>query len=503
VAIWLSYVAIPIVLVYFTRHRRDLPFPWMFWMFGAFIIGCGTTHLMEVITSVTPVYRVAGLIKLLTAAVSLATAVALVPLVPKALALRSPKELETENRERKRAEDLLRQSEERFRGLLESAPDAMVIVRKDGRIALVNKQAELLFGYARTDLLGQAVEMLVPERLRSGHPQHRDGYFANPSFRPMGAGLHLYGRRKDGTEFPVEISLSPIMTEEGLLVSSAIRDITERKKSEEQMRAFAERLARSNRELEQFASVASHDLQEPLRKIQTFGDRLQAKGGDALDEQSRDYLQRMQNAAERMRTLINDLLAFSRLTTKVQPFVPVDLGPLVYQVVSDLEGRIQQTGGRLEVGELPTVLADPVQMRQLFQNLIANGLKFHRPGTAPVVRVTGKIVFGEGSAFVADARHGSRCEITVADNGIGFQDTYRERIFEVFQRLHGRDQYEGSGMGLAICRKIVERHGGSISAHSTPAHGATFVITLPLTEPQEDTSHEQATPTHHDLDGRR
>lgn len=234
-----------------------------------------------------------------------------------------------------------------------------------------------------------------------------------------------------------------------------------------------ESLQRSNRELEQFASVASHDLQEPLRKIQAFGDRLQTKCADGLGEQGRDYLSRMQASAGRMRTLIDALLTFSRVTSKAQPFVPVDLVATVQEVASDLEDRLQRTGGRVEVGALPTLEADPLQMRQLIQNLVANGLKFHRPGEAPIVRIEGRSLASENGAT-------PRCEISVRDNGIGFDEIYLDRIFELFQRLHGRQEYEGTGMGLAICRKIVERHGGAITAESAPDQGATFLVTLPV-----------------------
>ncbi len=248
-------------------------------------------------------------------------------------------------------------------------------------------------------------------------------------------------------------------------------------------------LRRSNGELEQFASVASHDLQEPLRKIQAFGDRLRAKFADALGEQGCDYLERMQSSAARMRTLINDLLTFSRVTTKAQPFAPVDLAVVAREVVSDLEGRIQQTGGRVELGELPTVAADPLQMRQLLQNLIGNALKFHKPGEPPLVEVHGRTLEDTD----ANGAPGSLREITVRDNGIGFDEVYLDRIFEVFQRLHGRMDYEGTGMGLAISRRIVERHGGALTARSTPGQGAAFVVTLPLRHPESETTRDEQT----------
>jgi light-regulated signal transduction histidine kinase (bacteriophytochrome) len=239
--------------------------------------------------------------------------------------------------------------------------------------------------------------------------------------------------------------------------------------------AANESLAHSNRELEQFASVASHDLQEPLRKIQAFGDRLQTRYGQELGEQGADYLKRMLASAMRMRSLIDALLTFSRVTSKAQPFTPVDLAATAEDVIADLEERIQRDGGRVEIGPLPSLEADPLQMRQLFQNLIGNGLKFSRPGTPPVVKVESRLLTNAGENGEAP-----RSEISVRDNGIGFEEIYLDRIFDLFQRLHGRHEYEGTGMGLAICRKIVERHGGTITAESSLGQGATFLVTLPL-----------------------
>ena len=236
-----------------------------------------------------------------------------------------------------------------------------------------------------------------------------------------------------------------------------------------------ESLRRSNRELEQFASVASHDLQEPLRKIQAFGDRLQTRYAAELGDNGRDYLNRMLASATRMRSLIDALLTFSRVTTKAQPFVPVDLAATAEEVISDLEERIHRTNGRVELGPLPTIEADPSQMRQLLQNLIGNGLKFIRPGATPVVKVASR-------QLDPAERNGDSVpswEISVSDNGIGFEEVYLDRIFELFQRLHGRQEYEGTGMGLAICRKIVQRHGGAITARSMPERGATFFVHLP------------------------
>jgi signal transduction histidine kinase len=248
-------------------------------------------------------------------------------------------------------------------------------------------------------------------------------------------------------------------------------------------------LERSNRELQDFAFVASHDLQEPLRKIQAFGDRLKTKHAASFNDEGRDYLERMQNAARRMYVLINDLLTFSRVTTKAQPFVPVDLSQVAKDVIDDLETRIQQTGGQVEIGELPELEADPLQMRQLLQNLIGNALKFHRPEAPPVVRLDSQMLTDDEAVSEEIVHNGDHklYQLTVADNGIGFDEKYLDRIFTPFQRLHSRNEYEGTGMGLAVCRKIVERHGGSITAKSTPGSGTTFEVILPATHTEGDT----------------
>ena len=268
-------------------------------------------------------------------------------------------------------------------------------------------------------------------------------------------------------------------------------DITDLKKSENALRSseaklrqFTTQLERSNRELQDFAYVASHDLQEPLRKIVVFGERLKEQEGEKLAGESRDFLERMQKAAARMQTLINDLLTFSRVTTKARPFTQVDLAQVAREVITDLEGRIEQVKGRVEVGTLPLIDAEALQMRQLFQNLIGNALKFRRPDVPPVVKVAAEIISGpapeEGETIARKF-----CRLTVSDNGIGFDEKYLDRIFNVFQRLHSRNEYEGTGMGLAIARKIALFQGGEITAKSKPGEGATFIVTLPVTHPRE------------------
>ena len=262
------------------------------------------------------------------------------------------------------------------------------------------------------------------------------------------------------------------------------QEVADRKQAEEKLKATAAQLERSNRELQDFAYVASHDLQEPLRKVQAFGDRLKSTCSKGLGNEGRDYLERMQTAARRMQVLIEDLLAFSRVTTKANPFQPVDLGRIAREVLSDLEVRIQQSGGKVEVQALPTLDADPLQMRQLLQNLIGNALKFHQDGKPPRVRVRCHVPPSDAATAGSGEQNDGLCQIEVEDNGIGFDERHLDRIFIPFQRLHGRSSYEGTGIGLAICRKIVDRHSGTITARSTPGQGATFVVTLPLKQKQ-------------------
>lgn len=252
------------------------------------------------------------------------------------------------------------------------------------------------------------------------------------------------------------------------LILLAIEDVTERRVTERRLAAQRRELQRSNAALNEFAFVASHDLQEPLRKILSFGERLGTSAGPMLEGDARHYLERMLDAATRMRTLITDVLAYSQIATSGAPFAPTDLGAIARDVVSDLELLIADTGARIEVGTLPVIDADAMQMRQLFRNLLGNALKFRRKDSAPVVQLR------------ASATADGFCTIAVSDNGIGFKQEHGEKIFRMFERLHARSQYEGTGIGLAICRRIVERHGGTIAATSTAGEGTTFNVTLPV-----------------------
>jgi PAS domain S-box-containing protein len=260
------------------------------------------------------------------------------------------------------------------------------------------------------------------------------------------------------------------------LILLAFEDVTARRRLERALQLAMAELERSNQELEGFASIASHDLQEPLRKIQAFGERLATVCEGRLPEKGRDYLARMTAAAARMQTLITSLLALARVSTRGEAGREIDLGTVVSEVVTDLDEALSRTGGRVEVGPLPSLPADPIQMRQLFQNLIVNALKF-RAAAPPRIRITASAPDAAGAALPAAVRAG--WQIVVADNGMGFDAKYAERIFQPFERLHGRDAFEGTGIGLALCRRIVQRHGGTISADGAPGAGARFTIHLP------------------------
>jgi signal transduction histidine kinase len=258
--------------------------------------------------------------------------------------------------------------------------------------------------------------------------------------------------------------------DEPRLILLAIDDVTDRRVADHRLKEQHIELQRSNAALDEFASVASHDLQEPLRKILSFGERLTRAVGGTLSGDAQHSLDRMLNAAARMRTLILDLLKYSQVATRVRTFVPTDLAAVTREVLSDLETVLAESGGVVEVGMLPVLEADEPQMRQLIQNLVGNAIKYRRPGVPPRVRVT------------SAPGPGARCTITVKDNGIGFNQTYAEKVFQMYERLHSRTEYDGSGIGLAICRRIVEQHGGVISAVSTVGEGATFTVTLPITQ---------------------
>jgi signal transduction histidine kinase len=302
--------------------------------------------------------------------------------------------------------------------------------------------------------------------------------------RPIGC-LAIYAPASDAFD-DVEVRLLAGLADNLAYGISTIRTRADRARAEDAVREYAEKLERSNRELQDFAYVASHDLQEPLRKIEAFGDRLKTKCSSTLGEDGQLYLDRMQRASARMRALINSLLTYSRITTKAQPFEVLNLTEAAKDAASDLQMRIEKENGRVEIADMPTIDADATQMRQLFLNLIGNGLKFHKAEEAPVVRVSAELCGRDGGPIDGADPQDQWCRIAIADNGIGFDEKYTHRIFSMFQRLHGRNEYEGTGIGLATCRKIVERHGGSITAKTAPGMGATFIVLVPARQAHKE-----------------
>jgi two-component system sensor kinase FixL len=341
----------------------------------------------------------------------------------------------------------------------------VAITDRAGRIVHVNDKFCEISKFPREELLGQNHRLI-----NSGY--HSKEFFVT-MWKTISAGKiwegELRNRAKDGSLYWVNTTIVPFADTQGRPYQyvSIRYEITQRKAAEEQLRVYADRLEYSNRDLQDFASMAAHDLQEPLRKIQAFGDRLFARYRDSLPAEAQDFLQRMLISASRMRRLIDDLLTYSRITTQAKPFAPTNLNEVLADVLSDLEVSIEQTKGVIDAHPLPTIAADAVQMRQLLQNLVSNSLKFHRPGEFPKVTVSAEV-------------NGGSCVLTVVDNGIGFDQKYLDRIFTIFQRLHGRQDYEGTGVGLAVCRRIVERHGGYITAESKLGEGARFLVTIPL-----------------------
>lgn len=461
-----AYMAIPIAIVFFIRQRPDLPkpFPIVFWLFGAFIVACGSTHLLEAVIFWRPVYRLAGLVKATTAGVSWLTLAFLVPAVPKALALKTPSELR--DQVTKATSDLRRERDAaaHLAAIVESSRDAIMSLDLDGKIKSWNRGAMRMFGYAPSESIGRDWDFLVPEASRAELEAARQGALRGESFDE----IVTEWVRNDRSRVAVAVIVSSFANQDGQIsgVSMIARDISV-------LRAKSLELQRSNEELEQFAYVASHDLQEPLRMVVNFMGLLKRSHGSSLDETATKYIDFAVDGAMRMKQLIDALLQYSRVDGRGGNFGPVPLQAAFDNVVRGLPLLMEESGARIESDPLPEVWGDSGQLEQVLQNLLSNAIKF-RGERAPEIRVR-------------CADRGSHWEISVADNGIGFDAQHAERIFAMFQRLHHRQAYAGSGIGLAIAKRIIGRHGGEIWATAVPGEGAVFSFSLPKHRAHERT----------------
>ena len=480
-AIWLSYMAIGVTLIWMVRRGgRGIPFRWVLVAFGAFIASCGATHLMDVVTLYKTTFWLAAAVKGVTALASVATAVALPPLVPRVLRLIDDARLS--GARRVDLEQLARTAaagEAKFRTLLESTPDAIVTVANDGRILLVNSEAEALFGYTRAGMIGQPVEMLLPESLREAHEAHRRDFHANPRRRPMGAGLDLVALRKDGSTFPTEVSLSPFkrVQDDGPAVIVVVRDITERRKAEDaRARLLHEQAARAEAEAasrakDELLAVVSHELRTPLNAITGWTSLLRSKALDTAT--TARALEVIDRNAQAQRQVVEDLLDVSsvmagkiRLEKK-----DVDLRHVLEAALDSARPAAEAKGLSVEVAldsPLPRLSADPNRLQQIFWNLLSNAIKFTARG---------------GAVRLAATRGNSHVHIRVADTGIGIGPSFLPHVFERFRQRDSSTTraYGGLGLGLALVRELVELHGGRVSAESAgEGQGAAFTVELPV-----------------------
>jgi PAS domain S-box-containing protein len=367
--------------------------------------------------------------------------------------------------DRRDTEQRLRDRDARLLSIVDTAADGILTIDESGAIETLNPTAERLFGYAAAEVIGKNVAMLMPPPYSEEHDGYLARYLTTGEKRIIGIGREVFGRRKDGSTFHMHLSVSEMIVAGKRMFTGIARDISALKAFEAQLTQRATELARSNAELEQFAYVASHDLQEPLRMIASYAELLGRRYTGKLDADADEFIRYTVDGAARMQALIDDLLAYSRVGRRGLEFNEVDSKSCVQDALANLRLTIEQNGARIAIGDLPRVRADALQLSQLFQNLIGNAIKF-RGDDPPRVEVR------------AQARDGHWL-FSVRDNGIGIEPEHSERVFVVFQRLHARQRYPGNGIGLAICKKIVERHGGRIWLESEPGRGTTFFFTLP------------------------
>lgn len=463
----ISYMMIPFTLAYLIYKRKDIPFSWMVACFCAFIIACGTTHLMEIWNLWHDDYWLSGVIKAFTGIISFITAILLIHLLPTAIKLPSMSMLNAAN-------EALLASEKKFKSILEGAPDAMVISNQEGKIVLVNEQAERLFGYGRTEIVGHPVEKLVPERYRQKHAVHRKSYFMNPHTRPMGINLELYGLRKDDSEFPLEISLSPVSTSEGVLALAAIRDVTEKKNIEKLLVEKNVELVNAGLAKDQFLSHMSHELRTPLNGIISMTQLLMIS---KLTEEQKQQLEIINDSDEQLLSVINQILDFSKLESGHigVEHIEFDVNDLISRIVAGYSAKAEMKQVQLNVHLSPDIpekiMGDPMKIRQILSNLLDNAVKFTQTGSIDVTIVCRKV-----------SELASELSIEVVDTGIGIRADILPKLFKPFSQGDSSmtRKYGGTGLGLAISKRLVEVMGGTIQAVSLH-QGSRFDATIPYT----------------------
>lgn len=493
--IWSAYFTIPVIIVKFISQKQGLRFQRIYFLFAAFILACGTTHLLDAIIFWYPYYRISALIRFVTGVISWITVFYLIKIVPIAFSLKSAEQLEEEVELRKRVEEKLRVNNE----LLTEAQSIARVGHWQWDVATnILTWSETL--YEIFDVKRRSIDT-YEEYLELIHPEDR-AYATEMVAQALETRIfpEFYHRLniRDGSVKTIHAKGQVLVNSKGeLTLMGTAQDVTELKKKEQELLAKTKALEASNVELEKFASIASHDLREPLRKISAFSSMLEHEQKNVLNEKGKLYLDKIQNASERMQKLIDDILNFSKLTTEQHQFSKVNLNDIVADVLSDLEVLIIKNQAEIHVDKLPNIEGNPSQLGQLFFNILSNAIKFRKPDAEPRVHIAVEYLKGRDLpsdpiklsqykfAILGNPRFWENeqfCRISIRDNGIGFDEVYLDRIFVLFQRLHTKTDYEGTGIGLAVCKKVADIHHGSITANSVLGVGTTFKILLPISQ---------------------
>ncbi|HEX6333371.1 MAG TPA: ATP-binding protein [Flavisolibacter sp.] len=496
ILIWSAYFAIPLVILKYISKRSEAKFVRAYFLFAAFILACGSTHLLDAVAFWAPAYRLNALVRFITGLVSWITVFYMIRILPEATSLRSYAELEKEIREREKAEEQLKTANEQLNYAQEIA--RIGHWQWDLSQDTISWSDQLLRIYGMEHFDG---DLSFEQFLARVHPEDRDlvqesiqSTLTTGKFSPFIHRIVL----ADGSVKILQGRGSVVHDENGKVVKmlGTGQDITDQYLAQQQLVERTHDLEASNADLEKFAYVASHDLQEPLRKTMTFASLLRKEADQGLSEKSRMYIDKIEQATGRMQRLIEDILQFSGIRSSVESFRQVDLDQVLHQVLSDLEVRISQVNAAVKADSLPVIQANATQMGQLFQNLLSNALKFSREDVAPVITISASMLFGHevkdkqilsdrNFQVIRNALNWQRerfVQICIEDNGIGFEQAYAQKVFELFQRLHSRRSIGGTGIGLAICKKIVDNHHGVITAQSEPGRGALFTILLPMSQ---------------------